>query len=122
MRIDVIGVYDVPESIEPCSLIELSVVLNQERFDFGDVTQEVQGVPPSDWQVPWLEHELEDDGTSGKELSIPLIGPAGPIRGAFFFHYLDLSRPLRTPAGSIALPESRGRPERLSFMRYEPPS
>jgi hypothetical protein len=121
MRIDVIGVYDVPESPEPCSLVELRVELNRERLDLGNVTQEVQGLPPSYWQVPWLEHELDNEGTSGKELLSPLIGRSGPTRIAFFFHYLDPSRPLRTPAGSIPLPESVGRPERLNFIRYEPP-
>jgi hypothetical protein len=75
MRVDVVGVYSVPEAAEDCALVEMIIVLEDEEFDFGGVTQEIPGSPPSEWQVPWLEHKLDEGGTSGRELSGSLHGP-----------------------------------------------
>jgi hypothetical protein len=36
-------------------------------------------------------------------------------------HFLDLSRPLRTPFGEIPLPEPTEHPERLAIVEYEEP-
>jgi hypothetical protein len=121
MQIDVVGVYSVPEAAEDCSLIELNVVLGNEELDFSSVTQEMPGVPSAQWQVPWLEHKLDESGSSGQELLGSLHGPSQAIRVAFFLHYVDFSRPLLTPAGTIQLPKPIARPTRLHFMQYEQP-
>ena len=121
MRIDVVGVYSVLEATEKCVLVELTILLGDEEFDFGKVTQEIPGAPSSDWQVPWLEHRLDEGGSSGQEQSGSIHGPTKTTRVAFFFHYLDASRPLVTPGGSIALPKATPRPDRLKFMQYEQP-
>jgi hypothetical protein len=122
VHIEVVGVYEVPEAAQDCVLIELNVALGAEELDFSSVTQEIPGVPVPEWQVPWLEHELNDAGSSGQELRRRLVhGPVNRARVAFFFHYLDPSRPLLTPAGIIALPKATRRPDRLKFMRYESP-
>jgi hypothetical protein len=45
----------------------------------------------------------------------------GKARVAFFFHYLDLSKPLLTPAGTLALPPPKKIPARLKDIVYEAP-
>jgi serine/threonine protein kinase len=46
---------------------------------------------------------------------------ATEVRIAFFFHFLDLHRPLLTAAGPVQLPAPSPRPARLDFLHYEPP-
>ena len=60
-------------------------------------------------------------GRSGDFADFEPIEYSGSLRVAFFFHYLDLSRPLETPLGDVALPDPSPAPERLSFMEYEAP-
>ena len=45
----------------------------------------------------------------------------GDVRFVFFFHYLDLQRPLSTPFGELPLPSESEIPERLSMIQYEEP-
>lgn len=122
MKISVIGMYPVEEATEPCHLVEILIEDFQGNLSFDDFTQEVDGQPRDNWQVPWLEYLLSDDGETG-EMTTSL----GPLeinnmqRLAFFFHYLDLSRPMLSPAGEISLLEPMSRPNRLSFIKYEPP-
>ena len=121
MRADPVGIYLV-NSTEPCFLVELWLRDVVEPIDFGEFTQEIPGQPRDNWQVPWDERILNDDGTAGE--SAPFPGPLqarGNVRVAFFFHYLDATRPLLSPCGPIALPPSTRLPERLRFIDYEPP-
>jgi hypothetical protein len=69
--------------------------------------QEVAGQPKSNWQVPYDERMLEESD--------------GRIRYAFFFHYLDLKKPLVTPAGSLPLPMPTHQPAHLKGINYESP-
>ncbi len=123
MNVNIIGVYPVEETAEPCYLIEVVVDDFQGDVDLAEFTQEIPGQPRENWQVPWDEYVLDEKGVSG-ELA-PFPGPLrvfGSQRIAFFFHYLDFSRPLITPIGQVHFPMATQRPDRLSFMGYESPS
>ncbi|MDJ0909560.1 MAG: hypothetical protein QNI99_10215 [Woeseiaceae bacterium] len=103
---EILGVYPV-EAPEPCRLIEMRVYgWDVEAFVDGTTQQDPSTVPDS-WQVPWDERVLASDG--------------GTVTLAFFFHYLNVSVPLTTPAGALAIPAPVELPERLSLIRYESP-
>lgn len=121
MNTRVIGVYEVADTEEPCHLIELTVS-GTGTFDVGTITQPDPAAPESDWQVPYGEYLLDLTGASGKRLAVgEALAVQGEVRMAFFFHYLVLTRPLRTPGGSAPLPPVTRRPARLGFMRYQTP-
>lgn len=101
-RARVIGVHPV-EAGEPVHLVELEVEGNAADFDFGEVTQEAAGRPRSNWQAVYDEREV------------------GENRFAFFFHYLDVARPLLSRAGPLVLPPESPVPEHLQDIEYEPP-
>lgn len=104
MSLNIIGIYPV-DAPEPCHLIEVQIAPSNQEYDWGSVTQEVKGQPKSNWQVPWDEQEL--DASNG--------------RWVFFFHYLDLSKPLITPDGPKKLPQAAVLPEYLQSIKYEEP-
>lgn len=104
MSFTICGVHELHVS-EPCYLIEAELS-DSENFDWGKVTQEVPDLPQSNWQVPWDERPLYKDKQ----------------RWVFFFHYLDLTKPLLTPYGSIPLPLPTPLPEHLTSIEYESPS
>lgn len=102
----VIGVHPIQAS-EPVHLIELEMEGDIDDFDLGEVTQEEPGQPPSNWQVPYDEREIANQG--------------GRVRYAFFFHFLDPSRPLLSPIGPLALPSETPVPDHLRDVHYEEP-
>lgn len=119
-RAQVIGVYAVQAS-EPCHLIEIMIEGPDEEPGLGAVTQPIPGQDESNWQVPWDERFLSQDGSSEvgvHELREPTVRT---LRVAFFFHYLDLSSPLLSPWGELKIPSVTERPRRLAFMQYEAP-
>ena len=122
MIVDVIGLYPVEGTAEPCHLVEILVHEFHGNIDLTDFTQDVPGQNKDTWQVPYDEYLLNEDGTSG-ELA-PFPGPlqiGGKQRLAFFFHYIDLNKPLLTPTGFVKFPEPSPCPDRLSFISYESP-
>jgi hypothetical protein len=123
MRFEIIGAYPVPEAEDPCHLVEALVWGEGETVDFGEVTQESPGNPKENWQAAWDEHELNAEGASGREVAFgpPLTLARSPTRIAFFFHLLDFQRPLLTPGGAVPVPPEQPKPERLAFLRYDPP-
>lgn len=94
-----IGVHPVEKDVY---LIEVSIPEN--GIDWGKVTQPSAELPPDNWQVAYDEQMLGDQG-----------------RWIFFFHFLDLNKPLSTPFGEIALPHPTPLPPHLSHIKYEPP-
>jgi hypothetical protein len=90
------------EAPGPCYLFEVGLS-DPNSFDWGSVTQEISGQPSSNWQVAWDERQLDE------------------TRWAFFFHYLDLTKPLLTSRGTIQLPDPTPLPTRLEMIKYEPP-
>lgn len=121
MQIEVIGVYPI-EAPEPCHLVELMIRDGEGELDMCGITQEFEGQPQNNWQVPWDEAWLDSDGETlvNEEESDKQPSEAN-LRVAFFFHYLDLSRPFRTPAGPVSIPQPTEAPARLRFMRYQSP-
>ncbi len=86
-------------------LLEVSGAAVNEEFDWGQVTQVRDDVPPDNWQAVYDEQALRAPRSSW----------------VFFFHDLDLSRPLSTPVGPVALPAPTPRPAHLKAVRYELP-
>jgi hypothetical protein len=105
--VKVVGVYPI-EAQEPVHLVEISIVGGAVgAFDLGDVTQERADTPRMNWQAPYDDRVIsETDGSA---------------RVVFFFHYLDLNKPLLTPAGALALPTPKKMPPRLQDIVYEAP-
>ena len=98
--VQVIGVHPVVAG-EPVHLVELQTDVDD--FDFGNVTQNIPGQPRSHWQVAYDERKV------------------GENRFAFFFHYLDMAKPLLSPAGPLELPLEAPIPEHLQGITYEQP-
>jgi hypothetical protein len=103
MRFTIRGVHPV-DAPEPCHLIEAELV-DAEDFDWGEVTQEDATQPRENWQVAYDEQPLDNDERCW----------------AFFFHHLDLAKPLLTPVGPIPLPAPTPCPEHLHNIEYMEP-
>ena len=123
-KVDVIGVYPI-EATEPVHLIELLIKDSAEKISISKFTQELPDQPQYNWQVPYEETILNDDGTAIK--SNPFFGEdseedwVGNVRLVFFFHYFDQNKPLLSPFGEISLPSESAKPDRLDFLVYEQP-
>jgi hypothetical protein len=104
-QIRVIGVYPVTAG-EPCHLIEIESSRALADGELAELTQPDSDLPKENWRAAY-------DGRC--------IEKSEPCRYLFFFHYLDLSKPLSSPAGALELPPQTRRPLRLAFVRYEPP-
>jgi len=102
----VVGLHPV-DAPEPCHLCEVVLEGEADDVDFGEFTQPLAGRDQSYWQVPYDERLLSSSGAQRSYV--------------FFFHYLDLAQPMQSPFGPLALPHPTPRPERLSFIAYEPP-
>jgi len=123
-QIEVIGVYRV-QADEPVHLVELRVHGAQGVFKVADITQEVPGQPPDNWQCPYMEQLLSSSGDAvladDYEMTKRVDLWRGDMRLAFFFHYLDFQRPLKAPFGDMQLPAESELPDRLSMLNYEQP-
>ena len=82
----------------------IEVVFDKDQIDWFSVTQSVPGVSRENWQVAYDERSLEQLG-----------------HWAFFFHYLDLARPLESQFGTLELPAPTPIPSHLADIVYEPP-
>ena len=111
-RIRVLGVHPVMEAPEPCHLVEIAVD-GTDAPDFDAITQENPELPRAEWQVAYDERSLSETASTNNT--------RGASRYAFFFHYLDLSRPLLTANGLAALPPPSPMPAHLRFVTYEEP-
>jgi hypothetical protein len=96
---------DVRNEFKCLFLIEIEIDPPDARFDSCEITQPASGRAVSDWQVPYDERPI--DQKSG--------------RWAFFFHFLNLGRPLRTPVGDLQLPSVTTRSSYLSNVDYDSP-
>lgn len=100
----VLGVHPV-EAAEPVHLVEIQLSIDVASFDWGTLTQQLPDKEQSYWQVPYDERPV----------------PGASDRWCFFFHYLDVSRPLASDHGPLALPPESPVPDYLRFVRYEEP-
>ena len=101
MSFEIRGVHLVEET-ERCYLIEVELG-DATSFDWDSVAQESNDTAQSNWQAVWDEQ------------------PIGENRWVFFFHHLDLDRPITTSFGETPLPEPTPLPARLSGIKYESP-
>jgi len=122
--VEIIGIYSIDNEI-PVHLIEIFVRNSQSKFELSKFTQELPSQPKEYWQVPWDEKLLDKDGNNVIADDVMLNEEkhlwAGDLRMIFFFHDLDISRPLITPFGPIDLPKVTSKPKRLSQIVYESP-
>jgi hypothetical protein len=118
----VLGVHPV-EDVDGCYLIEAVVSDATSQPDFGLVTQPRDGHDRPDWQVAYDERLLDSEGRSLQaDLFVTRIDDwPSEARVAFFFHDLDVGRPLSTPFGEVTLPSPSDRPTRLAVVAYEAP-
>ena len=101
-RARVIGIHPIVWD-EPVHLVELEVEGAMSDFRFDEITQVVSGQPRSNWQAAYDERAI------------------GENRFAFFFHYLDTTKPLLSPAGPLDLPSESPVPKHLQGIVYEQP-
>src|SRR5437764_1389648 len=102
----VLGIHPVPGE-KHVHLIEIQVDEPDAVFDFSRVTQEASDLPKENWQVAYDEREV---GRSSCR-----------VQFAFFFHYLDTSKPLQTASGTVTLPPPSPIPLHLSPIEYDAP-
>lgn len=115
------GIYEV-EGHRDVHLIEMTIDEPPEKVDVGQITQEIPLKDRLDWQSPWEERYLNAVGDKiiGEWMDIPTN--ESKTRMAFFFHYLDFNRPLKTQFGQIKLTNPTVMPERLRrIIKYEKP-
>lgn len=105
-KIKIIGVHPI-KSIELCHLLEISIINPGQDFDWMKITQHIEGHPQSNWQVPYDEQLIEQKDHE--------------YFYAFFFHYLDFSKTLKTPFGEIKIPSPTKMPNHLKKIKYFSP-
>lgn len=111
----------VREQLNSVVLIEAVVHERDDRFDVGEFTQPRDGVPKENWQAAYDEAFLSADGESlAVERGEPPPTP-GDLRVAFYLHYWQPDKPLRSTYGDIACPPVEDMPGRLvRLVPYEP--
>ena len=115
------GVYTVDENPE-VHVIELTFDHPPDKIDVGQITQEIQGRGKGNWQSPWDEKYLDENGEKviGDYFDIPQ-GQA-KTRLVFYFHFVDFDKPLLTQLGQVSLARPTTLPSRLrDLIRYEKP-
>jgi hypothetical protein len=108
----------VRDNMQSLYLVELEVRGNLESFDVGAITQDSPQNDSS--QTPFDEQWL---GIDGREV-IGYEPPPGAGFGrlVFWFHFLEVGKPLFGPWGSVALPAPTTMPTRLaSLVQYSLP-
>ncbi len=123
--IDLIGVYRLddddidyeyygevfnPQNAQNVYLVEMLIRKPLTEVSIGEITQE-SDLPLGYRQAPYDEVFLNEQGTE----VISEKGITSPFRLAFFFHYLDFEKPMKTPFGDVVLPScpDNGIPSRL---------
>ena len=99
--------------LETIVMIEMAVDQPNRRFNLTQI-----GQSGSD-QAAYDERYLSEDGESvASDWEQP---DSDTLRIAFYFHYFDPSKPLRTTYGEVSIPEITPMPERLWRLHpYEP--
>jgi hypothetical protein len=109
------------EQLNSVALIEAMVHDRDDRFNVGQFTQPQDGVPQTNWQVAYDEAFLTLDGESLAVERGERAPEVGDLRVAFFLHFWQPDKPLRTSYGEVACPSAEDMPERLArLVPYEP--
>jgi hypothetical protein len=114
---EVVGVHPVGAE-ERCHLIEMTIFDPDREFNVNDLTQVNEKLERSYWQAAYDESYLDPRTLQPLGFDRPDLKE---YRLAFFFHNLDLAKPLESNFGPLALPHPSFRPEHLKFMNYYPP-
>ncbi|WP_343303041.1 hypothetical protein AAHN97_15915 [Chitinophaga niabensis] len=121
-EVNLIGIYRVAE--QPYAYpIELIIKAKPADISVHEFVQRKEGVPRDDWQVPWDEKYLNNEGdtVTGDWLNKPK-DVTDTTRLTFFLHFVNFKQPLSTPFGDIGLMLPTAMPERLSaIIQYEEP-
>jgi hypothetical protein len=86
-------------------LLEIAIEPTDADVNWSAITQPIEGQPRANWQVPYDERRID----------------ARENHWAFFFHFLDRSRPLQTELGDRELPQTTPIPPHLQWILYELP-
>jgi len=120
--VNLIGLYSVDENPE-ITLVELLVNKKASEIDICQFTQPTENQPKMNWQIPFLEKYLNQEGTEiiGDENSLPEDFNE-TTRLTFFIYFLDVNKLLLTPFGSISLSKKTNQPRRISeIIKFENP-
>lgn len=109
------------EQLASIVLVEAIVRDRDERFDVGQFTQPQDGVPEESWQVAYAEGYLSPDGETLAVERWSEPPESGDLRVAFFMHFWQPNKPLRSSYGEVICPPVQEMPERLArLVPYEP--
>ncbi len=89
-------------------LLEIVIENPDREFDQVEYTQAQPEISVDEWQIAYEERHLDSRGMRERKPQ-----PGKTDRVAFFFHYLDLGKPLLTPVGGIPVPLPTPFPDRL---------
>lgn len=93
------------EHLESLYVIEVAGDSLDDTFPWRDITQRNPDLAQENWQVAYDERPLDSPRSCW----------------AFFFHFLDLGKPLETPYGPFSLPALTPLPPHLREIVYETP-
>ena len=116
--VEVIGVYPISNK-KNIYLVELIVHLPPSLVDLNGFLQKDNNLDKSDWQAPFNEHYLAEDGESiiGDFFSLKSLS-CRVTRVVFSMFLESLGNPLSTPYGDIPLSPVKELPSRLSVIQY----
>lgn len=120
--VNLIGLYSVDENSE-ITLVELLINKKANEIDLGEFTQPVDNQPRMNWQAPFSEKYLNQEGTKiiGDEYSIP-EGSNETTRLIFSIYFLDVNKSLLTPFGPLELTKKIIQPKRINeLIKFENP-
>ncbi len=114
---ELIGVYKVDNNPD-VHLVELRTDISPDNFDVGQITQEVKGLEQLDWQTPWDEKYLDNEGQKiiGDYSSVP--SDSSSTRLVFFFHFLDFKKGLRTQDYELVLSQPTTIPDTIMNLEH----
>lgn len=104
--------YDYSEELY---LIELGVDCPPSEIEWMEMAVPEEGVKPSDWQAPYLEQYLNEDGTE-KLCDLYEEPEGGETSRVAFFLFKSEGDTLKTPWGTFELTGGQPLPERLSSI------
>lgn len=112
---ELVGIYKI-EGADSVNLIELLFEEEINDFNPGEITQEIRNQDKLNWQTAYDVKYLNLSGTKliGDDFNKPkeLLS----FRVVFFFHYLDISKPMISQYGQINLTKVKELPERLERL------
>lgn len=108
---------DCRRQLESVVLIEVLLKACDEKFSIMDFTQEQDGVPRSSWQAAWNHQYLTADGETLLETQgLSEIPRQKTFRCAFFLHFYQPAKTLRTSYGEFNCPPMEDMPARLAKL------